>query len=111
MTKNEPHLTLNDREALRVYRSLCDQRAAGTLPAAAALGAETLRLPRVRLAHDVDLEKADPRCKGCHGTGIAGNRVLQDASGEARVPIVCACVVRRGGVRQDALDRLGGGAS
>jgi len=111
MTKSEPHLTPNAREALRVYRSFCEQRAAGTLPAAASLGGETLRLPRVRLAEDVDLSKAKPGCKSCHGTGIAGQRVFEDASGEVHVPIVCACVVRRGGVRRDALDRMQGAVS
>lgn len=109
--KNEHHLTPNDRDALRVYRSLCEQRAAGTLPAAASLGGETLRLPRVRLAGDVDLSMADPDCAGCQGSGIAGHRVLADESGEVRVAVICGCVVRRGGVRADALDRMQGGAS
>lgn len=109
-TKHE-HLTPNDREALRVYRSLCEQRAAGTLPAAASLGGETLRLPRVRLGDDVDLSVAEPDCSCCDGRGIAGHRVFGDASNEVRVPIVCGCVVRRGGIRADVLDRLQGGAS
>lgn len=108
--ENEQHLTPNDREALRVYRSLVEQRAAGTLPAAAAIGKVTLRMPRVRLSQDVDLSKADPSCTGCHGTGIAGHRVLSDPSGEVRVPVVCSCVVRQGGVRADALDRMEGGS-
>lgn len=113
MKKTEQRqLTSNDREALRVYRSLEAQRRAGTLPAAASLSGATMRLPRVRLASDVDLSKAKPSCAGCHGTGIAGHRVLKgDDAGEVRVPVVCGCVLRRGGVRQDALDRMQGGVS
>ena len=111
MKNKSEHLTPNDREALRLYRSLCEQRAAGTLPAAASLGGETLRLPRVRLTGDVDLSVAEPDCSRCDGRGIAGHRVLGDASDEVRVPVVCGCVVRRGGVRPDALDRMQGGAS
>jgi hypothetical protein len=110
-TKNEQHLTPNDRDALRVYRSLCEQRAAGTLPAVAALGGETLRLPRVRLAGDVDLTVADSTCAACGGQGIAGSRTLSDSSGEVRVPVVCGCVIRGGGLRPDALDLIHGGAA
>ena len=107
---SEQHLTPNDREALRVYRSLLDQRAAGTLPAAAAVGCETLRLPRVRLAGDVDLSVAASGCTDCQGEGITGHRVLEDATGQVRVPVVCGCVVRGGGVRRDALDGMQGGS-
>ena len=110
MQNKSEHLTPNDRDALRVYRSLCAERAAGTLPAAASLGGETLRLPRVRLAGDVDFSVAEPDCCLCSGRGITGHRVLGDASDEVRVPVVCGCVVRRGGVRPDALDRMQEGA-
>lgn len=107
---NDNGLTLNDREALRIYSSLLKQRQEGTLPSAAVLGGDTFRLPRVRLAGDIDFSKAKRSCKRCHGTGVQGHRLLKDDRGEIRVPIVCPCVVEAGGVKQDKLDQIMGGA-
>ena len=97
-------MTKNDREALRVYRSLLKQREAGTLPSVGGLAGETMRMPRVRLAQDVDLSKADPKCDSCGGSGVKEHHVLEDESGRVEVPVVCSCVVNAGGVHRDKLD-------
>jgi len=61
---------------------------------------------RVRLASQVDLSKADPKCKRCHGTGKLGNRVVPTEESEPlRVPIICRCVAENGGVTQDRFDQ------
>jgi hypothetical protein len=62
---------------------------------------------RVRLAKDVDLSKADPSCKRCLGTGSLGTKVIPGNRGcePTRIPLVCRCVARGGGVRPDRIDR------
>lgn len=67
--------------------------------------------PRIRLAAHIDLSAAKPSCKRCHGTGISGVSVAGHATPdglreEARIPIVCLCVRRGGGVKADRLDRM-----
>jgi hypothetical protein len=52
----------------------------------------------MRYAEDVDLTKAKPSCKRCHGVGITGHLLKDDQ----RIPVVCRCVVREGGVRPDS---------
>jgi len=67
------------------------------------------RAPRVRLAVDVDLKKAKRGCKHCNGTGRSGFATIpmpDHPGGRARVPVICRCVTRRGGVRRDMLDRI-----
>jgi hypothetical protein len=69
----------------------------------------TTRAPRVRLAADVDLKKAKRGCKHCNGTGRSGWATVpmpDQPGGRAKVPIICRCVTRRGGVRRDMLDRI-----
>jgi hypothetical protein len=52
----------------------------------------------LRHANDVDLTKATQSCRRCHGVGITGH-LLREGQ---RVPLICRCVVRNGGVRQDS---------
>lgn len=68
--------------------------------------------PRLRLSKHIDLTKANPDCKRCHGKGVIGHKRLRldeidggDGS-EERVPIICRCITRRGGVKEDALDQI-----
>jgi len=64
--------------------------------------------PRVRLAKSVDLSKAKDGCKRCNGRGITGYKTadLGDGDGEQKIPIICRCVSRNGGVKPDELDRI-----
>jgi len=64
--------------------------------------------PRVRLATSIDLSKAKPGCKRCHGSGVVGHKVadLGDGEGEQKIPIICRCVSRNKGVKPDELDRI-----
>lgn len=64
--------------------------------------------PRVRLSSNIDLSKAKPGCNRCNGNGITGYKTadLQDGGGEQKIPIVCRCVSRNGGVKTDELDRI-----
>jgi len=65
--------------------------------------------PRLRTAGSVDLSKAKKDCRRCNGTGHAGYRTMDDptAPGETmKVPIICRCVTRNGGVQKDVLDKL-----
>ena len=66
-------------------------------------------IPRFRLPADVDLSKADPTCERCDGTGVKERRKLSDPENPGKqidVPVICRCVRRNGGVREDQLDRL-----
>lgn len=49
----------------------------------------------LRHADDVDLTKAKLSCRHCHGVGLTGH-LLKDGQ---RIPIICRCVVRNGGVQ------------
>lgn len=63
---------------------------------------------RLRLKSTVDLTVAKNHNR-CRGTGIVGYRTMEnpEAKGQMiKVPIVCQCVVRRGGVKQDAFDKI-----
>jgi hypothetical protein len=64
---------------------------------------------RLRLGKDVDLSKADPNC-ACKGRGVKEWRPPtpeQVAAGQVEpIPVLCPCVVKRGGVRKDDLDDL-----
>jgi len=64
--------------------------------------------PRVRLASHIDTSKAKPGCGHCHGRGIVGYKRadLGDGNGEQRIPVICRCVSRAGGVKPDELDRI-----
>lgn len=66
-------------------------------------------IPRLRLATDIDLSKAKKSCKGCGGSGIKENRIIEDPEnpgGKRTVPVICKCISRRGGVKKDQLDRI-----
>ncbi len=69
--------------------------------------------PRIRLAKNIDLTKAKPGCKRCNGDGIRGYKTadLGDGKGDTRIPIICRCVSRNGGVKPDELDRIMGEAA
>lgn len=64
--------------------------------------------PRVRLAKHIDLSKADPDCENCKGSGVAGYKEarLSATENKQKIPIICKCVTRNGGVQEDALDRI-----
>lgn len=65
--------------------------------------------PRLRLAKDIDLLRADPRCERCAGTGIVGKEPIElpDSPGVVvEVSKICRCVTQNGGIEQDALDRV-----
>ncbi len=57
---------------------------------------------RVRLAEHIDLSKANKNCKRCDGTGVAGYEVTD----QERIPRICRCVSKGGGVQRDRLDEL-----
>ena len=57
--------------------------------------------PIVRPASDVDISCAKPGCRHCGGRGIVAYRTIK----EERIPIVCRCVTRRNGLKDNALDR------
>jgi hypothetical protein len=57
---------------------------------------------RVRLATDVDLSLASDDCPRCEGRGV----VRFEQAGNQRVPVVCGCVSRNGGVSEDRLDQV-----
>jgi hypothetical protein len=61
---------------------------------------------RYRLATDVDLSKAKKNCKRCFDRGINGYTRRTEKGVEALVPIVCRCVTRNGGVKENDVDRL-----
>jgi|GEM_PF-3211793 hypothetical protein len=61
---------------------------------------------RYRLATDVDLSKAKKNCKRCYGRGINGYTRRTEGGLEKLVPIVCRCVTRNGGVKENDVDRL-----
>jgi hypothetical protein len=64
--------------------------------------------PRVRLAAHVDTSKAKTGCGHCHGRGVVGYKRadLGDGNGEQRIPVICRCVSKAGGVKPDELDRI-----
>lgn len=62
--------------------------------------------PRVRLAKHIDLSKADPVCSRCDGTGRRGFKEVETPDGKIKAPVICRCVSRNNGVKQDALDKV-----
>lgn len=65
--------------------------------------------PRLRLTSDIDIEKIDPDCGRCKGSGVVRIEKMDDPSNpgtELKVPVVCRCVPRNGGVATDMLDRF-----
>lgn len=124
-----PKLTARQRRTLALYEALIEEREQGIAERRAQAaeagtesgegrgpgGAENAPLRRLRFARDpktgrpaIDLSKADPACERCGGTGRLADKLLDDPEGEGvlRVPVVCVCVHRGGGVARDALDRL-----
>lgn len=63
--------------------------------------------PRMRLKTTIDFSKADPGCDRCHGKGIVRyDKKEVPGEGVISVPVVCRCVSRNGGVKEDAFDRM-----
>ena len=65
--------------------------------------------PRLRLASDIDLNKANPLCIKCRGTGHSGKKEISNPerpSEKVNIPIICRCVTQGGGVAEDAMDRI-----
>jgi hypothetical protein len=58
--------------------------------------------PLVRPASAVDLGCAKPGCRHCGGRGIVAYRTIK----EERVPVICRCVGRRGGLGPNPVDAL-----
>lgn len=97
---NERKLDLNSQRALDLFNQAKAQREQQRAdPNTPAIDVAPMR---ARLSQDVDLNKADARCKRCYGTGIIGYQM----AGPDRIPIVCRCVVRSGGVREDKLQQI-----
>jgi len=69
-------------------------------------GVDTFTAPPVVLSEDVDLSRAKPGHNRCNGTGIVGYQTINTAEGEVRVPVICRCVSRRGGVKPRGAARL-----
>lgn len=123
-------LTSQQRRTLALYNALVEEREqdkARRAAEAAADGRETdeetpapaneaAPLRRLRHTRDpktgratIDLSKADPDCERCNGTGRLDDKLLDDPESDGgimRVPVVCVCVHRGGGVKRDALDKL-----
>lgn len=97
----------NSQRALARFRKAEAERDRSPSPSpnAKALGIATAPMLRVRKASDVDLAKADPSCKRCLGTGLLGTKVIPGNRGcePNRIPLVCRCVARGGGVVQPSL--------
>lgn len=66
----------------------------------------TLTAPPIALADDIDLSKAKPGCSRCHGRGIRGTQIINTAEGATRVPVICRCVTRNGGVKPRGMARV-----
>ena len=94
--KGKRGLDASQRQALELFAKAKEAKKKG-----GAVGID-IQPMRVRLAEHIDLSKASPSCKRCYGTGVTGNKVV----GEQRIPIICRCVVRGGGVKKDQLDRM-----
>ena len=88
-----------DNEAIRMFRELKAKRDAGELPEVATAGPSSLR---IRLPGDIDLSKRDKSCKRCR-SGI----LRYSIAGGQRIPVICRCVSRGGGVRSAPKLRTG----
>lgn len=111
-------LDASQRMTLELFRKMCEERDRQIADRARrAAAGEVLEAPTVRrLRHTtdpktgkpaIDLSKADPKCTRCQGTGRLADEVLEDPDkGTIAIPVVCACVHRRGGVSPDLLDRM-----
>jgi len=97
MTDEYKDLDRSSKEALALFNEAREAKKKGLYK----LGINAAPM-RVRLASDIDLNRAKKSCKRCHGTGIVGERIVE----EHRIPIICRCVVRRGGVKKDAWDKI-----
>lgn len=97
--------TRSERLNLRVSPSYLARLRKAADAAGESVSAYLIRAAMAR----IEASEAKPGCRSCHGKGISGHRVLEDPTGEVRVPIVCRCVVRGGGIREGALDRAEGG--
>lgn len=91
----------NSKAALELYQRAEALKAQGKLDHGFGIGPQGT-MPRVRLASDVDVSKADKNCERCSGSGFSGFEI---AAGE-RIPIVCRCVSRGGGIKSDRLDKV-----
>lgn len=94
-------MVASDKQAVELFQQAKAEREQRALNFALPDGSPDT-MPRVRLATDVDVTKADPACELCEGKGVKGHEVV----GDDRIPIVCRCVARRGGVKPDKLDQV-----
>lgn len=116
----EPQNTESVRRTLAMYRSLEAEREKQRIDLAVATEAGEIDPdePQIveRLRHTrnkkgklaIDLSKADPDCASCGGTGRKPDRIIRDEAGEVsdRLPFICICVKRGGGVAKDMLEKM-----
>lgn len=88
-----------DNEAVRMFRDMKAKRDAGELPEVATAGPSALR---IRLPGDIDLSKRDRSCRRCK-RGI----LRYERAGGQRIPVICKCVSRGGGVKPAPELRMG----
>ena len=103
----------HEQQALKKFWEL--ERAAKAAKGKAAKAGRQV-VPRIALDTQVDYSKADPACAQCGGSGVQryeavatpegmtesemqeNFHALPDRPGEYGIPVVCACVVKAGGV-------------
>lgn len=100
----------NDAEALQLHKQAKERKdQEGTIGSA--------KIQRPALAKNIDLSKADPLCTTCGGTGVARYQVIKGTvirkkgfrpkkEPDQKVPVLCGCVVRNGGVKEDSYDKI-----
>lgn len=100
----------NDAAALALHKEAKERKdQEGTIGSA--------KIQRPALAKNIDLSKADPLCTTCGGTGVARYQVIKGAvtqrrgfrkkrEPDQRIPVICSCVVKNGGVKEDAYDKM-----
>jgi len=94
---NNDKLTDNDRRALAIYNDLRQQNEERM--------SEVTARPMLAKNDDgglnFDLSKAERGCEHCNGRGFRSRPVI--AAGEIHTQLViCRCVARNGGIRDDA---------
>jgi hypothetical protein len=93
----------NINSSLEIYQKLKREREQQETPGV---------FRRLRLSRDmdgnpvVDLSKADKDCEYCKGTGRLEDIWVGEGDDTQVIPVVCRCVKKNGGVKDDLLDRI-----
>ncbi len=101
------NLTNDDQVSLKFHQDRLAAKEKGKLkstPFNDKNPAPTATPPRVRAFDDVDFSKARPNCKRCKGTGILHYQIVPGT--DERIPVICKCLTRNGGLKKDQLDRI-----